>query len=655
MYVCSSSSHPQSERLTCAAPHCESSEPSYPQFPQPQPKSRAIRLVLLAVTVLAFYFGGLYTPAGAAAASELPCGRTQFVDVCTGDWFYPPVSDLTAIGAISGYADGTFQPNNNVTRAQLAKIVVLATELDGPLPSTNTFADVPATNVFSPWVEVGAANGLVSGYSCGGPGEPCDDLRRPYFRPTASANRGQVAKMVMLAGGSDPYFPDVPLFADVPADNPYYGYVNSVSRDGIISGYSCGGPGEPCDAQNTPYFRLYNTTTRAQASKMIDRVRGHRATPSPTAPRSTTTTTRTRTPGATSTYVPTQTPQASATRTPPRTPSRTPTAAWTATRTATPSGGTPTASSTIPPGGSGITANDPIPCPLYPADNIWNKRIDALPTQVMSDAYVATIGTNGTLHSGFAMGMWQGFSIGTPYNAVATAQPMAVITFTDYPSQSDPGPYPFPDGALIGGATWLTPVPTSGDRHVSIVRGGDCTLFETWHSSPVGPGEWTAANGAIFNLNSNALRPDGWTSADAAGFAILPALIKYDEVEAGLITHAVRVTAPMNTIRSSHVWPARHSDGTNSSSSAPPMGTRFRLKANVDISSFTPRLQVILQGLKSYGMFLADSGDAWQIDGTPDQRWNDSELYDLNRLPGSDFEAVDESGLMIDPNSGQSR
>ena len=279
---------------------------------------------------------------------------------------------------------------------------------------------------------------------------------------------------------------------------------------------------------------------------------------------------------------------------------------------------------------------------MWPADNIWNRRIDALPTQTLSDVYVNTLGSNATLSNGFASRMWQGFSIGNPYNVVPTAQPMVTITFTDYPSVSDRGPYPYPTYALVGGATYLTPVPSSGDRHSSVLRAGDCTLFEVWHSQPLSNGTWNAANGAVFHLNSNALRPDGWTSADAAGFAILPSLVRYDEVQSGTITHALRFTGEGAAIRDTYVWPARHTDGLSTSTQAPPMGTRFRLKASVNISNYPPRIRTIFQALKTYGMLLGDSGDSWQIDGAPDQRWDDDELQLLREIPGSDFEAIDE-------------
>jgi hypothetical protein len=610
-----------------------------------------------------------------------------FTDVHTDDWFYPPVLDLYTLGVISGYQDGTFRPNATITRGQFTKVVVLAMELQSTPPDTGTFADTPPGSTFFEYAEAGAAAGLVTGYDCGGPFEPCDSRSRRYFRPGTNINRGQAAKMIISALGLDPYDPGTPLFADVPQANPFYGYVNAASQEGVITGYACGAPGEPCNS-GLPYFRPFGNATRAQASKITSLSRGHRRrtrTPTPTeTPPDGATATDTATPRRTRTATPqgTGSPASSRTRTPvptntsspiptgsPTTAGR-PTNTWTSvstpasSRTPTtrptntntpPPAGSATATWTVIPGGSGITANDPIPCPLWPADNIWNRRIDSLPVHASSDAFVDSIGRGSPLSNGFAAGQWQGSSIGNPYNVVPTIQPMVAITFTDYPENSDRGPYPYPAYAIIGGATYQNPVPTSGDRHVSILRAGSCTLYETWHSSPRSDGSWTAANGAVFNLLTNQLRPDGWTSADAAGFAILPGITRYDEVATGLVTHAIRFTGPGSGIRDSHIWPARHSDGQSSSQSAPPMGTRFRLKAGVDISGYPARLRTILQGLKTYGMFLSDGGDPWQIDGAPDQRWNDAELQQLHGIHGSDFEAVDESGLMIDPNSGQSR
>ena len=179
----------------------------------------------------------------------------------------------------------------------------------------------------------------------------------------------------------------------------------------------------------------------------------------------------------------------------------------------------------------------------------------------------------------------------------------------------------------------------------------NCTLYETFSSYPQPNGSWTAGSGAVFSLRSHALRPNGWTSADAAGLPILPGLVRFDEVASGEIRHALRFTVPQT--RSAFVWPARHYASSLTGLSYPPMGQRFRLKAAVDISRFSAEVQVILRALKSYGMFLADNGSAWYISGVPDPRWNNDRLVsELGQITGSDFEAVDESSLMVDPNSG---
>src|SRR5205814_446043 len=177
-----------------------------------------------------------------------------------------------------------------------------------------------------------------------------------------------------------------------------------------------------------------------------------------------------------------------------------------------------------------------------------------------------------------------------------------------------------------------------------------CNLYEMWSSWPQSDGSWHAGSGAVWSLTSDALRPAGWTSADAAGLPILPGLVRYDEVASGHIDHAIRLT--VNATDARYIWPARHKTGSTSYPSRPPMGERFRLKASVDISRFSPADQVILQALKTYGAIVADNGSSWFISGAPDSRWNDSDLHDLTTLHGSDFEAVDESSLMVDPNSG---
>ena len=289
-----------------------------------------------------------------------------------------------------------------------------------------------------------------------------------------------------------------------------------------------------------------------------------------------------------------------------------------------------------------------LPCPLFPADNIWNARVDTLPVHARSADYVAAIGAGDTLHPDFGSGVWPPGSnspIGIPFVVVPGSQPPVDVTFIWYPEESDPGPYPVPPNAPIEGGP-----DGDGDRHVLVLDADACRLYELYYAWPQANGSWEAGNGAIFDLQSNALRPDGWTSADAAGLPILPGLVRYDEVASGVITHAIRFTAP-ETQRAS-VWPARHFASSLTDPAYPPMGQRFRLKAGYDIGGFSPQVQVILQAFKTYGIILADNGAAWYISGAPDDRWDNDVLRELAQVPGSAFEAVDVSSLMVDPNSG---
>jgi hypothetical protein len=272
-----------------------------------------------------------------------------------------------------------------------------------------------------------------------------------------------------------------------------------------------------------------------------------------------------------------------------------------------------------------------------------------LPVDPSSDAYVNNIGADLGLHPDFGSGLWAGGPIGIPFVLVPGSQPFVPITFIWYGDESDPGPYPVPPKAPIEGGSG-----SSGDRHVLVVNTGNCLLYELYYAWPQPDGSWEAGSGAVFNLRSNALRPAGWTSADAAGFAILPGLVRYDEVATGEIRHALRFTVPRT--RNSYVWPARHHASSSSDATRPPMGQRFRLKASFDMSTFSPTNRVILTALERYGMFIADNGSAWYLTGAPDGRWDNDDLRDLReRVRGSDFEAVDQSSLMIDPNSAQAR
>jgi hypothetical protein len=287
-------------------------------------------------------------------------------------------------------------------------------------------------------------------------------------------------------------------------------------------------------------------------------------------------------------------------------------------------------------------------CPMLPSDNVWNTPVDGLPVDPNSASYLTTIGASRYLHPDFGAGLWDGGPIGIPYNLVPGSQPKVAVSF-DYAEDSDPGPYPIPSGALIEGGPGST-----GDRHVLVVDKDNCLLYETWSSYPQAGGSWQAGSGALFNLKSNNLRPSGLTSADAAGLPILPGLIRYDEVASGEIRHALRFTAPQT--RKAFLWPARHYTSSLTGLSYPPMGQRFRLKASFDVAPFSPEARVILTALKKYGMFLADNGSAWYLSGVPDERWNNDVLVsEFARVQGSNFEAVDESSLLVAQDSGQSK
>ena len=284
-------------------------------------------------------------------------------------------------------------------------------------------------------------------------------------------------------------------------------------------------------------------------------------------------------------------------------------------------------------------------CQLFPTNNIWNMPVDNLPLDSSSAAYVNTIGAGASMHADFGSGLWDGGPIGIPFVAVSGSQPLVSVSF-DYSDESDPGPYPIPSDAPIEGGSQ-----SSGDRHVLVLDQDNCVLYELYDAHPQTGGSWNAGSGAIYHLDSQALRPAGWTSADAAGLPILPGLVRYDEVAAGEIRHAIRFTAPQT--RNTYVWPARHYASSRTGAQYPPMGQRFRLKSDFDISSFSPEVQVILRALKKYGMILADNGSSWYLSGVPDERWDNDALHEFGQIHGAAFEAVDESSLMVDPNSGQ--
>jgi hypothetical protein len=268
---------------------------------------------------------------------------------------------------------------------------------------------------------------------------------------------------------------------------------------------------------------------------------------------------------------------------------------------------------------------------VFPSNNPWNQDISTMPVDPNSANLIASIGLNTGLHPDFGT-VWAGAPIGIPYRVVNASQPLVPVSF-DYAGESDPGPYPIPpDAPIEGGAN------STGDRHVIVVDKDRGKLYEMWNSYKVGAG-WHAGSGAVFDLNSNALRPAGWTSADAAGLPIFPGLVRYDEVMVNkAINHALRFTVAHT--RHAYVYPARHFASSNTSTNLPPMGMRVRLKASFNITPFPPEVQVILKALKMYGMFVADNGSNWYVSGAPDPRWNDGNLNKLRYITGSNFEVV---------------
>jgi hypothetical protein len=283
-------------------------------------------------------------------------------------------------------------------------------------------------------------------------------------------------------------------------------------------------------------------------------------------------------------------------------------------------------------------------CPVFPADHALNMRVDHLAVHPLSAAYISSIGPGRALHPDFGT-FYQGAPIGFPMLPPGAFAPVTV-NFQAYGSESDPGPYRIPLNAPIEGGSTST-----GDRHVLTVDQPSCVLYELYRAFPQ-TSSWDADSGAIYDLNDYALRPDTFTSADAAGLPIFPLLVRKDEADAGAIRHAIRFTARFT--HGPHVWPARHDADTTSNPLAPPMGQRFRLKAATDLSGFTPRVQAIFQAFKTYGLVLADNGSDWFVSGVHDPSWSDDELVTaFGQLHGSDFEAVDTSGLVLDPSSAR--
>jgi hypothetical protein len=285
-------------------------------------------------------------------------------------------------------------------------------------------------------------------------------------------------------------------------------------------------------------------------------------------------------------------------------------------------------------------------CSEFPADNWWHADVSHLPVHARSAAWLSHMDTDVDLHPDFGPSYGAGPDYGIPITVVGTKHKNTKVTF-DYSSESDHVGYPVgPDTKIEGGRS------SDGDRHAIIVDKATCKLYELYAAREPG-GRWHAGSGAVWSLKKNTLRPDGWTSADAAGLPILPGLLRWNEVKKDKIDHAIRFTVP--TTSQAHLWPARHDAGSTSSPDYPPMGARFRLSASYDASGLSPYAQNVVAAMKKYGLVLADNGSAWYFQGEQSAAWPDRLVSDLKTIPASAFVAVDTSSLMVNPNSAHVR
>jgi hypothetical protein len=295
-------------------------------------------------------------------------------------------------------------------------------------------------------------------------------------------------------------------------------------------------------------------------------------------------------------------------------------------------GGSPGSDAPAPASGAGGggSGSSLLGCTVFPADNAWNQDVSQLPVDSQSDAYIASMnGGSAFLHPDFGSDP----TFGIPWTSVPGSQPLVPMEFDDA-EESDTGPYPFPPSA---------PVESGDDRHVLVLDSDRCRLYETFDSHFVGPG-WHCFSGAVFDLHSDALRPNGFTSADAAGLPILPGLVRRDEVLSGAIHHALRFT--VRRTQAAFVHPATHFASSSTDPNLPPMGLRVRLKSGYDLSLFHGNSKVILQALKTYGMFVADNGSDWFITGETNTSWDDSDLEQIKSVPGNAFEVVQHPPLL---------
>lgn len=285
-------------------------------------------------------------------------------------------------------------------------------------------------------------------------------------------------------------------------------------------------------------------------------------------------------------------------------------------------------------------------CAEFPADNWWHADVRDLPVHRRSAQWLSHMSTDRDLHPDFGPSYGDGPNYGIPITVVRANHRKVRVRFR-YASESDRVRYPLGRDTRIEGGRR-----SSGDRHAIVVDRGRCRLYETW-ATRFRDGRWRAGSGAVWSLRSNSLRPDGWTSADAAGLPILPGLLRWNEVRDNRIDHAIRFTTDVT--RRHHLWPARHDAGSTDSRAYPPMGARFRLKASYSAAGLSAKARRVVRAMKKYGLVLADIGSPWFFQGERHSKWPERLIADLMTIPASAFVAVDTSSLKVSDNSAEVR
>ena len=285
-------------------------------------------------------------------------------------------------------------------------------------------------------------------------------------------------------------------------------------------------------------------------------------------------------------------------------------------------------------------------CRVFPATSWWHADVSRLPVHARSRQWLSHMSTDRRLHPDFGPSYGDGPNYGIPVTVVGSGHPRVQVAF-EYADESDRVGYPLGDDTRIEGGR-----DSGGDMHAVVVDRDRCRLWETWRTTERG-GRWSAGSGATWSLGSNRLRPDGWTSADAAGLPILPGLLRWSEVRAGRVDHAIRFTTDVTSRW--HLWPARHDAGSQDSHAYPPMGARFRMRAGFGVSSYSARARVVLTAMKRYGLVLADNGSPWYFQGERNASWPPALVEDLKRIPASAFVAVDTSSLRVSKDSAAVR